>query len=376
MMRTVFAISIFGTTLSCLAQDSLTFSGQASLVGSYGPENALEYFFGARYLPEVQYEVKIDSTKLFTVLGSANLSATSFFHPFTADVTDGSIDPYRVWARYSTNRYEIRVGLQKIDFGSATLLRPMQWFNQIDPRDPLQLTNGVYGALARYYFKNNANIWLWALYGNDEARGLDALPSDPDRPEFGGRVQLPVPRGEIALSYHNRTVDTKSFGLMDAAATSTENRIGLDGKWDVTIGLWFEVSHAHNSADLGLLSDQTLINIGADYTIGIGNGLNVVAEHLLSAADDQPLAFNDTRHITAATANYPIGFTNTLSTVAYYDWSSENATFFLNFQHQFRRLTGYLMAYYNPSTQTGVQRNDLVQTSSGPGIRAMLVYNH
>ena len=144
-MRTVFAISIFGTTLSCLAQDSLTFSGQASLVGSYGPENALEYFFGARYLPEVQYEVKIDSTKLFTVLGSANLSATSFFHPFTADVTDGSIDPYRVWARYSTNRYEIRVGLQKIDFGlrnARPLLladykhTPGRWAEQFDNRQP------------------------------------------------------------------------------------------------------------------------------------------------------------------------------------------------------------------------------------------------
>ena len=28
----------------------------------------------------------------------------------------------------------------------------------IDPRDPLQLTNGVWGLLGRYYFMNNANL--------------------------------------------------------------------------------------------------------------------------------------------------------------------------------------------------------------------------
>merc|ERR1712127_1137306 len=105
----------------------------------------------------------------------------------------------------NTNQFELRVGLQKIDFGSASLLRPIQWFNQIDPRDPLQLTNGVYGVLGRYYFLNNANIWLWTLYGNEKTRGFDALETNKKVPEFGGRIQYPTKKGEIALSYHHRS---------------------------------------------------------------------------------------------------------------------------------------------------------------------------
>ena len=64
------------------------------------------------------------------------------------------------------NKLHIEPGLQKINFGSATMLRPLMWFDQVDPRDPLQLTDGVWGVLGRYYFLNNANIWLWGLYGN------------------------------------------------------------------------------------------------------------------------------------------------------------------------------------------------------------------
>ena len=68
--------------------------------------------------------------------------------------------------RYSSDQFELRLGLQKINFGSASMLRPLMWFDQMDPRDPLHLTDGVWGLLARYYFLNNANIWLWGLYGN------------------------------------------------------------------------------------------------------------------------------------------------------------------------------------------------------------------
>jgi len=58
-----------------------------------------------------------------------------------------------MWIRLSTKQFELRAGLQKINFGSATLLRPLMWFDKIDPRDPLQLTDGVYALLARYYSK-------------------------------------------------------------------------------------------------------------------------------------------------------------------------------------------------------------------------------
>lgn len=352
------------------------FTGQVIAVGSFSPDNDLEYFLGARYLPEIQYEVKLDSTKLFTVLGAANLSATSFFHPFDADQSDASIDPYRVWARYSTNRYEVRFGLQKIDFGSATMLRPMQWFSQIDPRDPLQLTNGVYAGLGRYYFPNNANIWLWALYGNDAPRGLDSWPSDPHRVEYGGRVQYPVPKGEVALSYHNRQVEIEDPATLQPVETTTENRIGIDGKWDLGVGLWFEGAYIHNSDVLMRAADQTFLTLGTDYTFGVGNGLSVLGEHMFSAFDSDPLSISEVYGISALSVTYPLTLLDNVSSMAYYDWTSTNLTYFLSVEHQFRRFTGYAMGYYNPTTQSGVQENELITNLAGPGIRLMLVYNH
>ena len=39
-------------------------------------------------------------------------------------------------------------------------------------------TNGVNALLGRYYFNNNANIWLWGLYGNEDPRGFDITQSN------------------------------------------------------------------------------------------------------------------------------------------------------------------------------------------------------
>jgi len=87
------------------------------------------------------------------------------------------------------------------------------WFDQIDSRDPLQLTDDVWGLQARYYFPNIANIWLWGLYGNNERRGWEAVPVSKNIPEFGGRVQLPIPSGEIALSYNHRVAERRDYRI-------------------------------------------------------------------------------------------------------------------------------------------------------------------
>lgn len=222
-----------------------SFHGQASVVGSFSPKNDLPFFLGTRYIPEFRLTTKIDSAKNFDILASANLSSTILFSDFETSNTNFNLNPYRIWIRYSSKQFELRVGLQKIDFGSATILRPLQWFNQIDPRDPLQLTNGVYGIMGRYTFLNNANIRIWGLYGNEKARGFDVVPTNNSIPEFGGRIQHPVPKGELAFSYHHRSANTKTLGHVSALNKIPENRIGLDGKWDLGIGLWFEGVYIH-----------------------------------------------------------------------------------------------------------------------------------
>lgn len=365
-------------SFSAFGQQKVEFEGQLILVGSYSPDNQLEGFLGSRYLPELSYLIPLDSTQssFFDFEASANIYGNTLFSPFDTSSLDGYIQPYRIWTRYNAKQFELRVGLQKIDFGSATLLRPIQWFNQIDPRDPLQLTNGVYGILGRYYFLNNANIWLWTLYGNEKTRGFDAVETNKKIPEFGGRIQYPTKRGEIAFSYHHRTANSTKLAFIPQLEKIPEHRFGLDGKWDLKVGLWFETALIYKTKDLGFLTHQALINFGTDYTFGIGNGVNVVLEHLMIAIDDSFLGVENTSNITATLISYPLGFFDDISGVFLYNWTEENFTFNINYHHQFEKFSAYVMAYYNPSTLAGIQQNDLVNQFSGPGIRVMVVYNH
>ena len=353
------------------------FHGQASIASSFSPKNDLPVFFGARYIPEFRLKTPLDSIKNIDLVASANLSSTVLFSDFNTGESAININPYRIWMRYSSSQFEIRLGLQKIDFGSAAILRPLQWFNQIDPRDPLQLTNGVYGIMGRYTFLNNANIRLWGLYGNEKARGFDVLPTNKRIPEFGGRIQNPVPKGELAFSYHHRTASSRTIDQVNTLNKIPENRFGLDGKWDLGVGLWFESVYVHRNKYLGNLTNQTLLNIGVDYTFPVGTGLNAVMEHMQINFDEENFAVNNAMHITAATLMYPLSFFDNITTVMYYDWSSNNTSFFLNYSHQFKNLTGYVMGYYNPeSIQQGIQQNEFVNQFKGPGLRLMLVYNH
>jgi hypothetical protein len=117
------------------------------------------------------------------------------------------LEPYRAWLRLSGARFEARLGLQRLSFGSAVLFRPLMWFDSLDPRDPLQLTDGVYGLLLRAYAKGDANAWVWGLLGNGERRGFDLVPPDKKALEFGGRVEIPLFTGKIAATYDRRKAE-------------------------------------------------------------------------------------------------------------------------------------------------------------------------
>ena len=90
--------------------------------------------------------------KLIDFEASANLYGTFAFHPFDEAHSDGGLKPYRLWTRYSSDQFELRLGLQKINFGSASMLRPLMWFDQMDPRDPLHLTDGVWASAGTLLF--------------------------------------------------------------------------------------------------------------------------------------------------------------------------------------------------------------------------------
>ena len=363
--------------LPVMAQDSLLFKGQASAWALYGPDNDLQVWAGVRYIPQLNYSIPLAEKSLVDFEMSANISGMAGFNPFDTGQVSGEIKPYRIWARYSTSQFELRAGLQKINFGSASMLRPLMWFDRIDPRDPLQLTDGVWGLLGRYYFLNNANIWLWGLIGNEKPKTWEIGGTKKWFPEFGGRFQAPVPKGEAALSYHFRMADTRGLDTSFAAYPEVaENRIGIDGKWDLGIGLWIEGCWISKNKNAGSFTNQEILNGGIDYTFGIGNGLNLILEQLVVSNDEKPFEFSHTLTFTGLSLSYPLGISDNLGIIIFYDWTHDAFYNFVNWHKQFNRISLYLMAFWNPEEYLIPQQGDSQNLFAGKGLQLMVVWNH
>lgn len=360
------------------SKHAIEFKGQALSWLHYNPSNEQSLLIGGRYLPQLNYKLDLKGNRLFDVEVSGNLFGSAAIDPFTEANSDGKLKPYRAWSRYSSPQLEIRAGLQKINFGSANLLRPLMWFDQVDPRDPLKLTDGVWGVLGRYYFLNNANIWLWGLAGNKEPKGWEQTRTNIHYPEFGGRFQFPVPLCETGISYHHRFANTGNLSQMEVPRLTkiSENRLGFDLRLDRIVGFWLEGSWINKSADLGWLNNQEVFNAGLDYTFGIGSGLYAIYEQLVFSYDETPFAMSQTATFSLLSLSYPIGIFDQVSAIIYYDWNNANAYNFVNYQKQFSKLTLYVMAYWNPENFNVPLQGGSTTVFGGKGIQLMLVFNH
>ncbi|MCL2511977.1 MAG: hypothetical protein FWF09_08000 [Bacteroidales bacterium] len=356
-------------------KNSFRFSGQVSAWGQFTPDIERELWVGARYIPQINYEYPFSKGKKIDFEASANIFGDCGVKPFTEFDADGNIKPYRFWTRYSTNRMEFRAGLQKINFGSAQMLRPLMWFDKMDPRDPLQMTDGVWGGLFRYYFKNNANIWLWGLTMNKDTKGMEILPTAGDiRPEAGGRVQFPINRGETAFSYHTRRVDLWNYIPSLPTNLTWEHRLGFDVRADVVVGLWFETSWTHLTDDF-FFKNQLISAVGGDYTIGIGNGLGVTLEHMLYSISAKTSDFENNVNFTAVNLSYPVSLFGNANAILYYDWTNKGLYSFAGFNYQIKSITLYLMGYWNPKINALPMQSGAMRFT-GKGVQLMAVWNY
>lgn len=119
-----------------------------------------------------------------------------------------------------------------------------------------------------------------------------------------------------------------------------------------------------------------MLTVGSDYTFGLGNGVNVVGEHLLMASDKYVFHFEGTTHISALMASYPLGFFDNLSVMGYYAWGTDGYAAFVNYSHSFKSLTAYVIAFYSDGIGMTQVEGNIANSYSGPGIQFMLVYNH
>ena len=258
--------------------------------------------FNLRYIPRLEANL----TQTVDIEFSGNIYTDCISDDTGKIQMTQGIQLYRGWIRYNSAQFEARLGLQKINFGSAKILRSLMWFDQLDPKDPFQFTDGVYALRLQYYFQNNANIWLWSLYGNNKPQANETKENSP---EFGGRIQYPLGNSEFALSAHHRLIQYNN---------KSENRIAVDGFLDVGIGLWFESAVLYIDYDSNNHDYQSFLTLGIDYTFPVGNGITATAEHLSLSIGNQPFGGSCTRENTMAISfSYPAGMMDNFSYFCY-----------------------------------------------------------
>lgn len=352
--------------------------GQISGWFSLGEQASQKFRLGARYIPVFSLQKSISKKFNVDVEFSLNAYGSGFKQNSENFKTDGDIKPYRMWVRLSSSRFELRLGLQKINFGPALLLRPLMWFDRIDPRDPLQITDGVYGMLMRYYFLNNTNIWIWGLYNNDEPKGWEILAPKPNSWEYGGRVQTPLLTGELGLTYHHRTIGDQT--LVDFISAQEryfpENRYAVDGRWDVGIGLWFEAVMTQQEIPQYPYKYRRTFTLGMDYTFGIGNGIHILGEQFEMVFSQDAWGSGEKARFTALSLDYPLGILDNVRGMIYYDWENKDFYRFISWQRTYDRWSIYVMGYWNPERFLIYQTKEQVNLFTGLGIQAMVVFNH
>jgi hypothetical protein len=355
---------------------STDFTGQLSTWANFSDQAWSQTQLGLRYIPSVSFEKYISEEDKISTDIALNLTISGFPDSLESFRKYSEMKAYRIWLRYASAQYEVRAGLQKINFGSAALIRPLMWFERMDPRDPLRLARGVYGILFRYYFLDNTNIWCWGLFGNSGTKGWEIQPTSDRSPEYGARIQTPFLNGELAISYHHR--DVSSMQNSESDTKFAENRIAVDGKWDYEVGFWFETVYMNQRWSENSLNHTHNLNIGIDYTFPIGNGIHLLSEYFISTKSAQFMDSGPTMKMFAVLADYSLGLLDYLMTIFFYDLVNQNLYRYISWQRMYDNWSFYFNVYWNPEFNVLGNINELsaLRATSGLGLQIMVVFNH
>lgn len=368
-------IAVILLLLSSTGFAEIGFRGELALFGQTSEDGIV----GAHYIPQLEYEVQLGD--LLTLQAEAAYHLRYNLGGYLEGILRQSYssDLYRFNARLQTQQLEIVAGLQKLNFGPGRILRPLMWFDQIDPSDPLAIAQGVNGLTASWYSKQLLHIRAWALR-TDERRSWELLDGEPDKLEYGGRIALPVAGGELAVNAHYRP---SYLGFLTSSYYEDVDdvRLAADGFFDIGIGLWFEAMYKTLTAEnSGEISDQTMVMIGADHTLPFGNGLHYSLEHLLYDYHilwpmNQGIAFDDKIAYTAISIDYPIGFFDQVSAMSLIDWENSNTINMLTWARSYDRLSINLTLFDYPEDGPALTLGNTTELG-GDGLLLMLIFNH
>lgn len=265
---------------------------------------------------------------------------------------------HRLWIRYSSEKIEARLGLQKIVFGPSQILRTLSWFDSFDLTDPTGQTHGVDAFRLRWFPNNSISIWSWIIQGKNEL-------------SFGSRTEISNSLGEWGLTTH-RDSEThgRNLGQMHLLISGTNYRFALDYRYDGFIGFWNESSIVYlDDSELGFMT------IGADFTLPVANGILVMTETIFMNNS----ATNTNETLTAFMANLPLGMVHQIMLISQVDWETNHWNHFIRWGSTFDKFSlNFILSKSPKRTDYAIPSEYLPNTVAGFGTRLqfMFIYNH
>ena len=252
---------------------------------------------------------------------------------------------YRYWVRYSSDKLEARVGLQKIVFGPSLVLRSLSWFDTIDQKDPTRKTDGVEAFRMRWFPASSLSLWTWAIL------------NDQDTLSYGGRGELSTNIGNFGFTYHqDPSKYLQMIGQSSIPISGPHYRLAIDYRYDGFIGLWNE-SAMIKSENL----DINMVTLGADYTLPILNGILLMTETLYISTKPNMVTLPQT--YTAFMASLPLGMLHNVMLISSLDWDGNNTYNYLRWSSTYDNFSINCMASINPN-------------EVGNSFQLMFIYNH
>ena len=312
------------------------------------------------YLSTLSLVRDLNNNKFLDVECSYQLNRTYHGNSLMSDQNNF----YRYWVRYSTNKLEARLGLQKIVFGPSQVLGSLSWFDSVDLQDPKEQVDGVEALRFRWYPSNLLSIWTWMINENNNVA-------------FGGRGEFSSNIGEWGLSWHNNSnksyFSTGDFG--NAIPLDSYFRIGSDFRYDGFMGFWNENSFL-NSKNFELL----MITLGADYTLPILNGILLMGEYMSSYHQFHLLDERENQTSMAVMVSLPIGMIHQLMFISSIELDENRNYDHLRWSSTFDNYSINYIVSKNPEIneydefEKSFLPNSIL--ANGLNFQIMFIYNH
>ena len=357
----------------CLSTSAATFAQPFSLKGQFWgnilhgndpPASHSSFVTDLGYIPMLSLSRDLSIDRFVDLEWSYRMQ----YRMYEEDVVFSS-KPYRLWLRYSSEKIEARLGLQKIAFGPAMVLRSLAWFDTIDPKDPTGQTDAVEAFRLRLFPTSSLAFWLWSTN------------NDRDTLSYGGRAELSTSIGEWGLTYHQDPAELgQSVGQFPIFISGPHQRIALDYRYDGYFGFWFEGAgiFADSKQDVEL-NRFTLFTLGADYTIPVGSGLLIMAETMKINGPSTAADSSSKLTYTALMASLPINMLHHLMFIAQIDWDNSHIYNYLRWGITYDHFSLNFIFSISPKRDDyNIAKEYLQKTVAGfgTGLQFMLIYNH